>query len=336
MKPQDFLQANLITETHQLGQSMATYRCEWRPARKLSIGCLQTVALAMVALYPWALFLANPRAFREIATVCLSITGLFFFALLVLFVGIWSHTISPRHVLFCAEGFVYTQGRKVQAVRWDEVDTFQKVKGELTGIESLWYMLRWYILRREVPFIPPYRFSLRTKQGTTFRFRETFLNLALAGSFADISERFHAELELADRMEREISIRLWEKTVAAYQAGHPVIFGKVQVSRQGVHIRREVRSWNEIDSLALYDDEGVIREFKSSEPSSDTHEETNISLPASDLNSHLAYWQEEVSPVTWIVLGVKDQYAHGWEWCVSEVPNALVFVALIAYALHQH
>jgi hypothetical protein len=115
-----------------------------------------------------------------------------------------------------------------------------------------------------------------------------------------------------------------------------VTFGKVQVSMQGVSTRSEVRLWNEIDSLALYDDEGVIRESKSSESPSDPHEETNTSLPASDLNAHLAYWHEEVSPGAWITLQMKDQHTQNWEWHVSEMPNALVFVALIAYALSMY
>ena len=355
MKSQENLQAYLIMEKHQLGQLVATYRGEWRPAVKLSLGGGLIVALLIAAVLSWGMILGGSQTPGEAATLGTSITGLVFLALVVLLVRIWFQTISLRYVLLCAEGFVSVQGHKVQAVRWDEVETFYRGAGQVPVIES-----QWYVLRREVLPLPPPSFSLRTKQGASFHFNRTFLNLAQAGSFTDLEERFHAENQLANRMEQEISNRLWEKAVAAYQKGLPVTFdpdrritrrlraahqtvtfGKLQISAQGVRKGRKMRSWDEIDSLALEDDEGVIREFKRPEPSSDTPEEAGVSLPPSDLETHLAvtYWHEEVAPLALIILQMKeerrDEHTLNRGWYVSEVPNALVFVALIAYALHQ-
>lgn len=359
MKSQENLQAYLIMEKHQLGQLVATYRGEWRPAVKLSLGGGLIVALLIAAVLGWGMILGGSQTPGEAATLGTSITGLVFLALVVLFVRIWFQTISLRYVLLCAEGFVSVQGHKVQAVRWDEVETFYRGAGQATFNEG-----QWYVLRREVLPLPPPAFSLRTKQGAIFHFNRTFLNLAQAGSFTDLSERFHAEKQLADRMEQEISNRLWEKAVAAYQKGLPVTFdpdrritrrlraahqkrlpvtfGKLQISAQGVRKGRKMRSWDEIDSLALEDDEGVIREFRRPEPSPDTPEEAGVSLPPSDLETHLAvtYWQEEVGPLALIIFQMKeecrDEHTLNRGWYASEVPNALVFVALIAYALHQH
>jgi hypothetical protein len=264
MKPQENLQAYLIMEKHQLGQLVATYRGEWRPAVKLSLGCGLIVALLIAAALSWGMILGVSQTPGEAATLVMSITGLFFLALFVLFVRIWFQTISPRYVLLCIEGFVDVRMHKARAVHWDEVETFYKGTGRVTFIESIWY-----VLRREVLPIPPPSFSLRTKQGAIFHFNRTFLNLAQAGSFTDTEERFHAETQLANRMEQEISNRLWEKAVAAYQKGLPVTFDRVQVSQQGVRSKRTMRSWDEIDGLTLYDDEGMIREFK---PLDDVHE----------------------------------------------------------------
>ena len=347
MKPQVLLQAELLAGVHQLGQSTATYRGEWRPLVKLSLGCTLVFVLAM-ATYSSIEVIGSGNQITpgEQATIFTILLGLFCFALLVLFVSFWYRWVSPRYVLYYAEGCVYVQGRKVQAVRWDEVETFQEVKVERRNpIEIFWHLLQWVKWVRfthTIPYLPPYPFSLRTRQGKTFQFRSTFLNLARARAFADLGERFDAEMELANRVEREVSMRLWEKAVTAYQAGLPVTFGKLQISAQGVRKGRKMRSWDEIDSLALENTEGVIREFKRPEPSPETPEEAGVALPPTDLETHLAvtYWQEEVGPLALIILQMKeecrDEHTLNRGWYVSEVPNALVFVALIAYALHQH
>ena len=334
MKPRVFLQAELIAEAYQLGQSTAAYRGEPRPLQKASLGCILVFLLAMVMFFLIeTIGSVNQITPGEPATIFTIILGLFCFALLVLFGGFWYRWVAPHDVLFCPEGLVSLQRHKIRVVRWDEVLTFQEARpGRVSFLEEIWFYYR-----RRVLYLLPCPFSLHTRQGKTLHFRSTFRNLAQAGPFKDPGARFEAEMDLANRVEREVSMRLWDKAVTAYQAGLPVTFGKVQVSAQAVRKGRKMRSWDEIDSLALESHERVLREFKRHELSPDTSEEADGAVPTSDLQTQ--YWQEEAGPTALIRLQVKEESREeqrfDWAWYVAEVPNALVFVWLIAYALHQ-
>ena len=147
------------------------------------------------------IFSVNQITPGEPATIFTILLGLLCFALLVLLVGFWYCWVAPHYVLFCPGGLVSLQRHKIRVVRWDEVLTFQEAR---LGRVSFLEIIR-NIYRRKLLFLPPCPFSLHTRQGKTFHFRSTFRNLARAGSFADLGERFEAEMELAHRVEREVS-----------------------------------------------------------------------------------------------------------------------------------
>lgn len=323
--------AHRIGDMRHLGQLVATYRGEWPLARKLSLGGLLVMVLTLMARALQDIFSTNPGMCEGGAIVlCFWVTGLCVCVVLVLYVLVWSYLLLPSYVLLYEEGLVVTHWLTLSAVRWDEVATVFIVSGHRDVIERIWDMFR-----GKLSSLPPRRCRIYTQQGRSLRFHRRFLPSEHQGSFPDLWARSRAESELIYRVEREVALRLWEQVVPIYQAGQPVSFGQVQVSRQGVCSWLGTLAWKDIERLVVFDAEGAIRRFSATEALSQAQQARPLSEPVPDLAVHLVYWHEDVGPSAWITLKRKDHQAPAWAWEVSAMPNALVFVALVTTILQQ-
>jgi hypothetical protein len=59
--------------------------------------------------------------------------------------------------------------------------------------------------------------------------------------------------ELMDTIERAVNPLIFERTLEAYNAGQPVHFGPIQVSRDGLVCRRQSYAWVEVEAVAVAD-----------------------------------------------------------------------------------
>jgi hypothetical protein len=64
--------------------------------------------------------------------------------------------------------------------------------------------------------------------------------------------------ELGKTIEQESARYLYPQAVVAYNAGHPLVFGKMSVSSTGLSDSRKTLSWNEVKSIKVDENNGAI------------------------------------------------------------------------------
>lgn len=253
------------------------------------------------------------------------------FTLLLVLILLRRMTI-PWYVFLYAEGFLSARGRKIEAVRWDQV----------TAIRQL----------------GPFTDRLSLADGRKFTFDNSFLNLETAHALdpqsrdvpwfkwtflkwngpeeAEVTLVFdqweaalNQETELIHSMEREILTRLFPKIVATYQEGLPVAFGRLQISTKGISAGKTTLPWSDVDQITIHTVEGDPEDEDDSVP------KPPPSVDSSTLTERLAWWQNEVNSLDTMLIFSKGKRDAFWSRGVALVPNAFLLMELVGYALRQ-
>jgi hypothetical protein len=146
---------------------------------------------------------------------------------------VWQH----RHfrVVVFTEGLVVWQRIEACACFWKEIDTVEQ--------------------RAAIPFRVANMAPLANVAALAFWGYTRTLILGLADGegirFTNSLPRFNALWEII----REGTLH-WQlpETLRAYQAGHPVAFGDLSVSREGLHNGHEILPWSEVKKVAIDED----------------------------------------------------------------------------------
>lgn len=312
----------------QLGPPTAIYQQVLSPATKRRKYWAMLLSSVFIMFFPAFTLIGSllsiPRQplLIMIGTVFFITFGILTLLLVLVLVR---HMTRPWYVFLYAEGFISAKGRKIEAVRWDQV--------------------------RQLRFLQ-FTDMLSLADGRKFTFDNSFLNLETAHAFdphsrdvpwfkwtffkwngpdeAEVSlvfdrweEVLNQETELIHRMEREILTRLVPRILATYQEGLPVSFGRLQISRKGIRTGKMMLPWDEVDQMSFrrYDDD---------------HVPDIVSLAAAQtLTERLAWWQREVSLVDTMLIRRKGKHDAFWSKNVSDVPNAFLLMELVSYALRQ-
>lgn len=311
--------AEQAAKSLRLGKLVAEYQQGVTPPMKgLVYGTMGLLLLLLIGL-PVAVILLLiltpyplPGSFI-VFVLAMAIT----FWLLLLGTTIWAwyaYWSDPWGMLLYAEGFVDVRMRRVRGVRWDHIETVQ-----------------------QRPTNRGARYILRTSDRATFSFGTIYLNLATTQPTQDLEvQMYQFTAQLHATIEREVAIWLWERILEDYQAGLPVAFGPLRVSRQGVSDGQVHLPWNKMAAVRLGDDDRygswhIIRELKPLASQQASH-----TAMRSLLERHLSCWLEEVSSSTYLQIAAKDVDVPPISLPLSQVPNALLLVTLFDYLFHQH
>jgi len=133
---------------------------------------------------------------------------------------------NPRGYL-CSHGVMFIQGKQVQAIRWDQIRTVQKIFTDTSNV------LQQYILSSsgdEEPLV---------------------LDRVLPGFKI-----------LGVHIEREVNRRLLPKAIAAYKAGQTFNFGAINVTPQGLSLEEVQKElpWEKLGDINEYRGDLIIKE----------------------------------------------------------------------------
>jgi hypothetical protein len=200
-------EANQVAATYQLGLPTAEYKF------KLSI----RYAILLVFLLVFLLgFIALGFATNQV--LGFTIIGLLGFAALIVVMADMFRAIGT-HVYVCPGGLLYLRQRKIEAIRWDQVDAvWQRITQRYSvGIKT----------------VKTHLYTVRRNDGTTFKFNDQLSNVETLG----------------DTIVGETTRLQYPRYVAAYQAGQTVNFGRISLSQQGVSNGKELLPWQQIQEL---------------------------------------------------------------------------------------
>ena len=140
-----------------------------------------------------------------------------------------------------AHGLVFIKRDSNDVIRWDQIAfVWHKVKkttttthntNPTTGYTSTTTSTATYHI-----------YSVQRFDGAKFVFDRTFSRLR----------------ELGKTIEQESARYLLPQAIAAYNAGHPIMFGKMNVSFSGVSDGRKTLSWSELKSIKVDENNGAI------------------------------------------------------------------------------
>ena len=311
--------AEQAAESLRLGKPVAEYQQGVTPSMKRLIYSTMGLALLLLIGIPISvilLFILTPYPIPGyfivfVLTMAITLWLLLLGTTIWAWYGYWS---DPWGVLLYAEGFVDMRMRRVRGARWDHIETIQ-----------------------QHPTNRGARYTLRTSDRAKFSFDTIYLNPATAQPTQDLEAQMRqSSAQLHATIEREVATWLWERILGDYQAGLPVAFGLLRVSRQGVSDGQVHLPWNKMAAVRLGDDDRygswhVIRELKP--PASQQASHTAM---RSLLERHLSYWLEEVSPSTYLQIAAKDVDVPLISLPLSQAPNALLLVTLFDYLFHHH
>lgn len=317
-------------DTLQFGLPTAIYQQVFSPSAKRRKYRAIIIYSVAIMVFPSCAFIGSllSSPWQPLASFICAVlfVTLGIFTLLLVLILLRRMTI-PWYVFLYAEGFLSARGRKIEAVRWDQV----------TAIRQL----------------GPFTDRLSLADGRKFTFDNSFLNLETAhlldpdsrdlpwsklrgleeAEAAPFYDRWGAaetqETELIHRMEREILTRLFPKIVATYQEGLPVAFGRLQISTKGISAGKTTLPWSDVDQITIHTVEGDPEDEDDSVP------KPPPSVDSSTLTERLAWWQNEVNSLDTMLIFSKGKRDAFWSRGVALVPNAFLLMELVGYALRQ-
>jgi hypothetical protein len=209
----------------QLGRHIATYYPA-EQSSKMNIGAALTAIIVGVAAIAWAFIGA-----QSLAPVC---GGM---GLLIAGLGIWGlfTTLQQKkmYVTVYRDGLKYRQGDTSALVRWDEIAAFycdtpehyaSQRFSQRGGNEVLHYC------------------KIRTVDNQIVRFDDTLKGVR----------------HLADTIQAETVTMISPYVMAAFEAGTPVDFGPLIVSKEGLRAKDTFMPWREVVRFDLLPKQGVI------------------------------------------------------------------------------
>lgn len=159
-----------------------------------------------------------------------------FFSFLSLGIGLLVYGISRirkavrnegAQFYLCSEGVMRVQAATVQTMRWDQITAVQEA---FTSSRSSYYLSQYILYQTgRAPLV--------------------------------LEKSFSAFKELGTEIERQVVQHQLPGAIAAYQAGHPVNFGTVDVLPQGLGVpaKQKVLSWEELGDVSVSNGHTVIK-----------------------------------------------------------------------------
>ncbi len=208
-------EARQVMASYNLGMPTVEYRTKFTVRKSIAVAILFAGGLGflVVAILGSSSLLLS----AVIAVVILSV--------MCLAAAMWTvvDAVQSRdiHVYVCPGGLLYQHSGKTEAIRWDQVEAFwQKV-------------VRTY--RYGIYTGSTHRYTLRRYDGATFKFNDNIHNVeALGNAIAGESAR-----------------TLWPRSIAAYQAGQTLSFGKISLNQQGVSDGKELLPWYQVKEIKV-------------------------------------------------------------------------------------
>jgi hypothetical protein len=189
-------------ELQQLGQ----FRKSYKPVHPLKlIAMIIGSLLLMIVVIVVSLYLTN---------------GLFYFCALlpiyIIFAAVRKLLKGNLCVYLFTNGLAWTRGRRCEMVRWEQIESIWRKKGQSQYVSSL-------------------TCTLRLKDGRTLKIDDALKSINEL--VVIVQDRFR-------------SVRLPE-VIALYERGETVTFGKIQVDHQGINNGKELIPWDRLDSMAI-------------------------------------------------------------------------------------
>jgi hypothetical protein len=133
------------------------------------------------------------------------------------------------HLSAGTEGVMQVKGTQTEVMRWNQIAAVQQT---FTRIQHNYFLQAYILLRRD---------------GTA---------LTLEKSSTDFKA-------LRKTIEAEVTRCQLPEAIAAYHAGHPVIFGAIMVNAQGISVQRQKEhktlAWNEFKTVKVNDGRFIIK-----------------------------------------------------------------------------
>lgn len=218
------MQVEQLSATYQLGTFQQEYNVKYTKTT-LFCGLIALVGAGGFGFFGYTL-LTSPRNINDTNNAPFGI-GLGVILLLVaLYCLLYPLLYRSWHVYIYSEGFAFTRGGKLDAFRWEQV-------------ESMWQS----VTKRYMNGIytgTQHKYTIRSIDGREVILNDRITNVGkLGGIIGDMVTR----------------VKLPE-VISAYKAGSVVSFGKLSVGMQGVSNGREWISWDQIKDIQV--NNGVV------------------------------------------------------------------------------
>lgn len=216
-------EAYQMAATYQLGMPTAEYKPGFSTSKIIGIVTLLVLIVGSIVIGIISSQLA----------IFLIIAGSSFALLLGFLVD--TFLSRDKRVYVCPGGLLYLHGKKIEAIRWDQV-------------EAVWQR----VVRRSsvgIKGAAAHLYTLRRNDGAKFKFDDHLDNVEALGN----------------TIVMETASLLWSRCIAAYQAGQTVAFGRFSLNQQGVIYGKELLPWQQVKEIQT--DRGFIVIQKAGNPS---------------------------------------------------------------------
>lgn len=213
-----------LSATYQLGTFQQEYNVKY--TKTTLLGGLGSLVIAGGVGYFSYTLLTAPRNINDLNNAPFGIGVSVIFLLVALYCLLYPMLYRSWHVYMYSEGFAFTRGGKLDAFRWEQV-------------ESMWQR----VTRRYMNGIytgTQHKYTIRSVDGKQVILNDRITNVGQLGNI------------IGDMVTR---VKLPE-ALAAYKAGSVVNFGKLSVSMQGVSNGKEWITWDQIKDIQL--NNGVV------------------------------------------------------------------------------
>jgi hypothetical protein len=205
-------EAEQLAGVYQLGAPQSEYRVRIKKA---------IIILVILAFALGALFIGTAFAGGDSSELVIFILVALLFIGGGLYMALTPVIYRSWRVYVCADGFVFKRGNKIDAFRWDQ-------------IESMWQAVT-------------RRYSYGVYTGSTHKYtirRKDGVQVVLNDRFADVEQ-------LGTTISQAITNLLLPQVVAAYNAGQTIAFGPFSISLQGVSNGQESLPWSQIKEMGV-------------------------------------------------------------------------------------
>jgi hypothetical protein len=243
MAQQIAVDADQLAALYHLGTPTAVYK----PSTILAmfgglVAVLFGVAWAMIAFY-----IANSVVSSFSSTGFPTILGLVFplFGLVFLLIGVViivkAFLNRNLRVHVHVHGLVFLKRNSNDVIRWDQIAfVWHKVKKTTTTTSNT---------------NPSTGYTTTTTSTTTYH---TYTVQRADGAKFVFDRTFSRLRELCKTIEQESARYLLPQTIAAYNAGQPIMFGKMSVRFSGLSDGKKTLPWSELKSIKVDENNGAI------------------------------------------------------------------------------
>ncbi len=214
-----------LAQTYQMGTPVTEYKNN--TVAKTVLGTTLSILGGLLLLLALVnLFAAGDSIFTKLLFIVISLSLLSY--------GISRIRTARRNrgarIYLGSEGLMRTQQGQVQAIRWDQVTTIQKLFTSSYYRGTTYYRLQQYICQRS--------------DGTQVILENSFRRFRVFGAI----------------IEQEVAKRLLPGALVAYNAGQSVPFGSISVSPQGISVdkKQETLAWPELKKIKVRDGELTV------------------------------------------------------------------------------